>query len=212
VAALKPRRKLTYKDYAKFRDDRRRHEVLDGLHLVAKTPMVRHQEVSGRLLCRLAEYLDEHAVGEVLPGPVDMLLSKHDILIPDIELTSTERAAIVKEENLQGPPDLVIEILNWGTRRRDLGVKRARYELLGVGEYWAVDPDLDEVWVYRREGAAFVEPLRLRAEAGDRLSTPLFPELEIDLRRVFKWDLPFSRHNKRSPGFRPQWAFRFSRR
>lgn len=168
--------------------------------------MVRHQSVAGNLAADLWTHAKEHKLGHVLIGPIDMLLSPRDILMPDLEFTSTERQSIVKEEYLQGPPDLVIEILNWSTRRRDLGPKRAHYDHLGVGDYWAVAPDRDDILVYRRAGAGFLPPLRLTAEAGDRLTPPLLPCLEISLREVFERAEPYSALHQRLPGFRAKWA------
>jgi Uma2 family endonuclease len=115
-----------------------------------------------------------------------VVLSKHDIVEPDIVFISSNRASIVTAKNAQGAPDLVIEILSPSTRRRDLGEKRARYELLGVLEYWAFDPGPATAQVFRREGDRFLPPILLSAEADDRLTTPLLPGLEISLREVFE--------------------------
>ena len=38
------------------------------------------------------------------------------------------------------PPDFVLEVLSSSTWRRDMGVKKAIYERMGVQEYWILDP------------------------------------------------------------------------
>ena len=38
------------------------------------------------------------------------------------------------------PPDFVLEVLSESTWRRDMGVKKAIYERMGVQEYWILDP------------------------------------------------------------------------
>jgi len=54
-----------------------------------------------------------------------------------------------------------------------------------VSEYWVVDPDLEVVRVYRREGEGFARAAELSAEAGDVLTTPLFDGLELPILKVF---------------------------
>ncbi len=60
-------------------------------------------------------------------------------------------------------------------------VKRRLYERFGVAEYWVVDPEIEVVKVYRREGEAFQRLGELSAEGGDELTTELLPGLEISL-------------------------------
>jgi Uma2 family endonuclease len=178
------RRKLTYEDYVLFREDGQRHEIIDGEHYVSPAPFTRHQRISMRLSSRLFSFAEDHRLGEVLPAPTDVLLSRHDILQPDILFISNERAGIVTEKNIQGAPDLVVEILSESTRKLDERLKLSRYELLGVREYWIVDPLADRVNVFRAEGESFRQVAEL--SAGDILTTPLLPGLEIPLRDLFQ--------------------------
>ncbi len=177
-------RKLTYEDYALFPEDGQRHEVLDGEHYVTPAPTPGHQITSGRLHLKLGSFVNEHRLGLLLYAPLDVVLSEHDIAQPDLLFLSNERAGLLTQKNVQGAPDLVIEILSDSTRRRDLTLKRARYERCGVREYWLVDPTRKTVRVFRREGEAFLAPVDLAAAADDVLTSPLFPGLEIRLREI----------------------------
>lgn len=180
------RRKLTYEDFERFPDDGQRHEILDGVHFVSPTPYVRHQLVLGELALQVHGFVRHHRhLGKVFLGPLDIVLSNHDIAAPDLLFIADSRSGIVTEKNIQGAPDLVVEIVSKDTCWRDFGLKRDRYELLGVEEYWVVDPDRDTMTVFRREGDLFVEPVRLSAAADDRLTTSLLPGLEILLRDLF---------------------------
>ena len=53
-------------------------------------------------------------------------------------------------------------------------------------EYWVVNPDIDVIHVYRRDGEAFGRPIELRRDAGDILATPLLPGLTLALERIFR--------------------------
>jgi Uma2 family endonuclease len=86
---------------------------------------------------------------------------------------------------MKGAPDLVVEIASPSTRKRDETIKRRLYLKAGAQEYWVVDPELDVVRVYR--SAHSVErPQELSREAGDVLTTPLLPGLELPLAAIFK--------------------------
>ena len=128
----------------------------------------------------------EHQLGEVLYAPFDVLLSRYDIAQPDLLFISNERRAILTEANVQGAPDLVIEILSDSTRRLDETLKRDRYELFGVLEYWLVDPVRRVVRFYRRSGVGFGAPQEFSAAAGGVLTTPLLPGLEIRVSEIFE--------------------------
>lgn len=179
-------RKLTYEDYLRFPDDGRRHEILDGEHYVTAVPYPWHQAILGELYLWIGNFLRQNRLGRVFFAPVDVLLSKHDIVQPDLLFISNERLTALTEKNVQGAPDLVVEVLSGSTRRTDEGLKLERYELLDVREYWAVDPSRNVVRVYRRSGDRLRKEAELTAAAGDRLTTPLMPGLEIPLTEVFQ--------------------------
>lgn len=179
------RRKLTYEDYALIPEDGQGHEIIDGKHYVSPTPYVQHQQISVELCTQLYLFIEEHRLGELLAAPIDVLLSQHDILQPDIIFISNDRASILTEANIQGAPDLVIEILSPITRRLDERLKLERYELLGVREFWIVDP-AGRVDVFQADGEAFRRTAELSSEAEDVLTTPILPGLQIPLADLFR--------------------------
>jgi Uma2 family endonuclease len=179
-----PRKRLTYEDYVLFPDDGNRHEIIDGEHYVTAAPFVRHQRIVVYLTVSLGGFLRQHPLGELLVAPTDILLSPHDIVQPDLLFISNERAAITKDANVQGAPDLVIEILSKSSRRLDRVVKRGAYERWGVLEYWMLDPFRKGADVWERNAGELLRSLS--ASSGDVLTTPLLPGLEIPLAEVFK--------------------------
>lgn len=180
------RSKLTYEDYAQIPDDGKRHEILDGVHYVSPAPTVDHQRLGGRLFLKLGTFVNTY-LGEVFYAPTDVVLSPHDIVQPDLLFISTARRSILTKPNVQGAPDLAIEILSDSTRRLDETLKRQRYEQLGVLEYWIVDGRHKAVRTFRRatQRSGFDAPTELTAAAGDILTTPLLPGLEIALSGIF---------------------------
>jgi len=178
--------KLTYDDFVHFPDDGKRHELIDGEHYVTPSPNTKHQSVSGRLFLLIGNWLDANPVGEAFYAPYDIVISRFDVVEPDLVYFSNERAATaITTLHATSAPDLVVEIGSPGTRKRDETIKRRLYERSGVLEYWVVDPELDLIRVYRRGDDAFGRPIELSREAGDVLATSLLPGLQIALTNVF---------------------------
>lgn len=177
--------KLTYEDYLGFPDDGKRHEIVDGEHFVNPAPFTAHQRIAADLFYLLRRHLADSDAGEVLFAPVDVVLSPVDVVQPDLLFVSRENLSALGERNLEGAPDLVVEILSDSTRRLDEITKRDLYARNGVREYWVVDPILETVKVYRAGEAGFERVALLHAEEDDRLSTPLLPGLEIPLTEIF---------------------------
>jgi len=186
VRLATPGVKLTYDDFVLFPDDGKRHELIDGEHYVTPSPSTKHQRISGNLHFLIRAWLETHAIGQVFFAPYDVVFSEFDVVQPDLLYLSQERAAAVLTPlHVRGVPELVVEIASKGTRKRDETIKRRLYERTGVTEYWVVDPAIDVVRVYRRAEAGFARPVELAREAGDVLTTPLLPGLELPLSRIF---------------------------
>ena len=182
-----PGLKLTYDDFVLFPDDGKRHELIDGEHYVTPSPNLKHQKVSGNLHLLIGVWLEEHPIGQIFYAPFDVVFSRYDVVEPDLLYVSNARTAeVLTPANVQGAPDLVIEIGSPSTRKRDATIKRRLYERSGVSEYWVVDPELDLVRVYRREREIFGRAIEMSSDAGDILTTPLLPGLALPLARIFK--------------------------
>lgn len=86
-------------------------------------------------------------LGRVYIAPFDVVLSETDVVQPDVIFVSQERAHVITRNNIQGAPDLVIEVLSPATAHRDRTFKRALYARHGVNEFWLVDADARSIEV-----------------------------------------------------------------
>ena len=180
--------RLTYDDFLLFPDDGKRHEIIDGVHYVTPSPNRRHQRLVGRLYLEIARHLESHpGLGEVFLAPFDVVLSRFDVVEPDLLFIAGDQPEILTAQNVQGPPALVIEVLSKSTRKRDAQTKRRLFERTGVREYWLVDPELDTVQVFRPspEGR-LARVAELTAEDDDHLASPLLSGCTIGLRNLFR--------------------------
>jgi Uma2 family endonuclease len=182
TAMRRARVRFNYNDYLLLPEDKR-YEILDGDLFVVAAPNTKHQRISLKLAAALLKYVEDTRAGEILQAPYDVVLSEENVVQPDILFVRKARRGIIGEKNIQGAPDLVIEIVSTGTRNRDLELKSKIYGQFGVREYWIVDPETDtvEVRVWSEQGYASAGVYG----KSDRLSSPQLPELNLLLAEMF---------------------------
>jgi Uma2 family endonuclease len=179
----------TYRELVALPEDQLRHELIDGEHLVTPSPAIPHQVILWNLTQLLGPYLRANPIGTALAGPVDVKFSLFTVMVPDLVYFTAERfARVVNAKHATAAPDLVVEILSPGTRRRDKGRKRAIYDREGVREYWIVDPEARSITALRRPrpDAALTHVTTATLAADATLESPVFPGLRIPLREVFR--------------------------
>lgn len=174
-------RKLTYAYLESLPPDRHRHELIDGEELMTPSPRPNHQGAVGNLFALLKVHAETHRLGRVFVAPIDVVLSEHDVVVPDVLFVSAGRVGIVAEKNLQGAPDLVIEVLSPSTASWDRGAKLELYSRAGVRECWLVDP-VEHTVEIRELG----KPRRTRIyKEGQSFESELLPGLVLEVDSAF---------------------------
>ena len=121
MATTQPVVKFTYEDYRTTPADGR-YELLDGDLIRVPAPNLKHQRVQALVGQTLHRFILHHELGEFFYAPCDVVLSDTDIVQPDLLFVSRERAHLLRNgENVQGAPDLVIEILSPSTADKGPG-------------------------------------------------------------------------------------------
>jgi len=164
--------KYTHSDLLEMPDDGKRREIVDGEVYVAPSPLSSHQRILGNLAYAFWKFLEAHPLGELLVSPMDVILSAHDVLAPDLLFISNEHRDYVQDW-VRGAPDLVIEILSPASKVRDRGIKSKAYARYGVREYWIVDPTAEVIEVYRLTERGFELAAKRAKDAV--VETPLLP-------------------------------------
>jgi Uma2 family endonuclease len=179
--------KLTYDDLVAMPDNGLRRELIDGELYVTASPNRKHQSIVVNLVYLLKAHLRATPIGRVFAAPFDVLLSQVDVVEPDLLYISKQREAeILSAKHVTGAPDLVVEVGSPSTRRVDERLKQRLYERFAVGEYWIVDPDLDAIKVFRLADGRYQRVHELSLDAGDVLTTPSLPGLEMPLAEIFE--------------------------
>ncbi|MHB8368055.1 MAG: Uma2 family endonuclease [Leptospirales bacterium] len=114
-------------------------------------------------------------LGEVFAAPCDVVFSADPLQVvePDLLFVSKEHLSLIGEKNIQGVPDLLVEILSPSPESSDRRVKHSLYERFGVSEYWIVDPEKNTVQAVRLVDGHY--PVPLEPDNTDALLTPLLP-------------------------------------
>jgi Uma2 family endonuclease len=176
--------RLNYRDYCALPDNGQRHEILDGDLKVSPSPKPLHQAVVGRLFERLAGHVRERELGDVFVAPLDIVLSENDVVQPDLLYISRAQASIITANNIQGAPDLVVEVLSEANPELDTRDKRQVYARCGVPFYWMVDPWRQALTELQRVGRDYAEVVR--CGPGGTFVPQLFPELSIEVDLLWK--------------------------
>jgi Uma2 family endonuclease len=161
-------------DYWKLPDGER-VELIRGRLIMSPSPTPLHQIVVARL-ARIFQRAEDRADGIILFAPMDVIFSDHTILQPDLLYISKSRRSIVGTR-IDGPPDLVVEVLSRDGARRDRTEKLDLYAQYGVAEYWIVDPASQVIEFLLLDQGRYV----LLQPADNHYQSPRLPEVEIDL-------------------------------
>jgi Uma2 family endonuclease len=182
AAMMQANIKFTYRDYVQLPDEKR-YELVEGELLWVPAPNLNHQRILRELEAALYSYLRRHPLGEIFLSPCDVVLSEINVVQPDLIFVSTERMNILTEANIQGSPDLVVEILSPSTQQRDRGIKQNLYAKYGIREYWIVDPEDKTVEVLSWTEAGY--RVEVMVPQGGTLNSSLFPDLNLKLSEIF---------------------------
>jgi len=179
---LNVKTRLTYADYMKTSDDER-YELLNGELVLSLSPKEIHQSISGILHLMVGTFVRDRGLGKVYFSPFDVVLSDSDVVQPDLLFVSNERIGIVTADNVQGAPDLVVEILSPSTADRDRKIKLDLYAKHGVKEYWMVDPDARTITVLLRGESGF--EVNGVYGGGQTMRSPMLEEFSVALEEIF---------------------------
>jgi Uma2 family endonuclease len=180
--AVIEKKKYTYEDYLKTPEDER-YELIEGELIMSPSPIPKHQRISRKIEFILEKYVTENDLGEVFYAPCDVYLDDENVIQPDILFISKDRLNIIGEKNIQGAPDLVMEIISENTAYRDFVQKKRLYAKFGVKEYWIVIPEEKLIEIYTLKDNTYT--LYKTYYKDDILESPYLRNLKIELKGIF---------------------------
>ncbi|HFE65168.1 MAG TPA: Uma2 family endonuclease [Caldithrix sp.] len=175
----------TYQDYLRLDDDKR-YEIINGELIMTPSPLSVHQRILVELTSLFHVFVRGKNLGTVFCAPTDVVFSEKNIFQPDILFISKENQKIIKEKNIEGAPDLIVEILSPSTALNDLTIKKDVYQESGVKELWYVSPDEKSVVIYQNSEKGFKQ---LATGKGDeKVQSKLLEDFSVQLKELFPKD------------------------
>ena len=159
----------------------KRYELLQGELFVPPSPETKNARIGRNLLFKIQTQLDAEPFGEVFIALTAVVLSKFDVVEPDLFVIKNEQQAQVKRNSFNGAPAMVFEIVSLWNRRMNMQRKALLYSKSGVEEYWMVDPEKRRILIQRLvEGKVDLEIF-----TSGSVSSAVLPGFTVEIGEIF---------------------------
>lgn len=159
----KPVTKITFEDFLAWSDEDTRAEWVEGVIEMPSPASARHQLIGQFLLRMIATFLEVNPLGTVLEAPFLMKLAD-SARAPDLLFVAVAHQDRLTPTYLNGPADLVVEILSPESAARDRGAKFYEYQTAGIPEYWLIDPRTRHAEFYQLDSQGVYQVVPLDAD------------------------------------------------
>ncbi len=176
-------RRWTQADYRRLPEGPPYYELEDGELIEMVRPRGRHQRLILRLGGLLEAYLRQQPIGEIWPEVAVFLTPRH-VYVPDLSFLLAENLGRFADDvAIEGPPDLVVEVISPSTAARDKAHKFRVYHAAGVPWYWLVETDSLLITEYRHTAEGYL--VSQITPPADSFAPALFPGLSFRMADLF---------------------------
>ena len=183
-------KQYSYADYMLWQFSERVELIKGFIMKMSPAPAKKHQVISRKLTRYIDRYFEDKPCGFFV-APFDVRLVNHKKSTPDNQVFTVLQPDLcvvcdlekLDERGCNGSPDLVIEILSPGNSKKEMKYKLDLYEESGVLEYWIVNPQDKNIFIFVLENNKFVVQHPLIDE--DKIKSVLFPQLDFLLEDIF---------------------------
>jgi Uma2 family endonuclease len=189
------RLKMSYEEFLAWSDEDTHAEWVEGEVIVFMPPTIVHQDVLWFLNMLISQFVTFYDLGKTLQSPFEMrLIRDHISREPDLAFIANDNLHRLDETRLEGPADLVLEVLSKESVTRDRRKKYHEYAAAGVPEYWVIDPRprQQRAYFYVNTPARAYQPILPDSE--DRIHSTVLPGFW--LQEKWLWQTPFPPLNK----------------
>lgn len=177
--------KWTYEEMVRKLPDESRFELRNYELIEMASPYSAHQILFKFLFKLLDQYCTQNNQGTVLFAPLDVVFYSGNVVQPDLIYISKDQNHIIKEKNITGAPDLLIEIVSKSSINRDFVEKKNDYEEFGVKEYWIVEPSYQNIFIYTLVDGKYQLLTTVDGEENHEIKSMVLPDLKLTWKEVF---------------------------
>lgn len=170
----------TYADYLKW-DGPERYQLIDGEVFLMASPSVVHQRILMTLSIQFGIWLRGKSC-QVFAAPLDVRLfpkednSDNTVVQPDLLVVCDEKK--LGKGSVNGPPDLVIEIISPTNSQSELFLKFQYYLEAKIREYWVIDPEKKAIQVNIYENGHYISTIY---KGNEKIPVTILQGLKITL-------------------------------
>jgi len=171
----------TVEDYLLLGEIETPCQLINGELIMSPAPKPNHQKVSRRLF----KLIDQATAGkgELFYAPIDLYIDNKNVFQPDLVYLSSTNTASLTERGIEGPVDLVVEIISPSNSYTDRNQKKKKYLEFGVTEYWIVDPANETIEIYTPATGQDIPVLYLSGNG--RVKSNAIPSASFELEELF---------------------------
>jgi len=151
-------KKYSFAEFLEFVEgNEERYELIDGRIYMMASPNVGHQDIVLFVGSALKNYLKGKKC-RVFISPLDVVLfdknkedkedkdNSQNVFQPDVFVVCN--ADKIAKDKIYGAPDFVVEVVSPSSEAHDYIRKLEIYKKYGVKEYWIINPETKEIFVY----------------------------------------------------------------
>ena len=170
----------TVDDYLLLGEMKTPCQLINGELVMSPAPAPVHQ----RVLRKIFKILDSaNLPGEIFFSPIDLYLDSTNVFQPDLVYLSDSNKQFLTERGIEGPADLIIEIISPSNSYTDRNQKKTNYLKFGIKEYWIVDPGNATIEIYTPKGGANV-PVFFASKDGE-VNSATIKNIRFNLKDIF---------------------------
>lgn len=139
---------MTEEEFLDFCDEDIRAEFVNGEVIVFSPTSIRHGDISVFIVTLIRMFVDKNNLGKVWSDNIQVRLRPGLRRVPDLIFVAQESKVNIKETEIDGAPDLVVEIVSPDSVDRDWRDKYYEYQRAKVKEYWIIDPNTNRFEIY----------------------------------------------------------------
>jgi Uma2 family endonuclease len=177
---------ISEEEFYRVADEDSDWEYLDGRILMHSPASDQHENLFRFLLTLLSAYLDEKRGAVVRGSRYPMRLDANWSPEPDILVVREHRRQLMTPRRLEGPADMVIEIVSESDPRLDYREKLPRYRQAGIEEIWIINPFENEVLAEVNTLTGYATQVL----SSGRLESKVLPGFWIEVSWLWQGELP----------------------